>query len=74
LAAIRRTPTNAIEALAGLPSLDLVIQVDVRSAAHRLWSLGVGLTFTPEDTDVCFLDFRSLIPYLIRGRRYETSL
>jgi hypothetical protein len=35
----RTTPTGAMEALTGLPSLDLLIQVETRSAAHRLWSL-----------------------------------
>ena len=41
------TPTGAMEALVGLPPLDLVIQGEARSAAHRLWSLGgVGHTFT----------------------------
>ena len=29
-----------MEALAGLPLLDLVIQEEARSAAHHLWSLG----------------------------------
>ena len=38
--AIRVTPTGAIQALTGLPLLDLVIQVEVRSVAHHLWSLG----------------------------------
>jgi hypothetical protein len=37
--AIRATPTGAMEALVGLPPLDLVIQGEARSAAHRLWSL-----------------------------------
>ena len=32
--------TNAVEALICLPTLDLVVQSEVRSAAHRLWSLG----------------------------------
>jgi hypothetical protein len=40
MGAIRTTPTGAKEALAGLPPLDLVIQGEARSAAHRLWSLG----------------------------------
>jgi hypothetical protein len=34
------TPTGALEALNDLPPLDLVIQGEARSAAHRLWSLG----------------------------------
>jgi hypothetical protein len=37
---IRTTPTVAMEALTGLPLLDLVIQVKVRSVTHHLWSLG----------------------------------
>jgi hypothetical protein len=38
--AMRTTPTNVMEALIGLPPLDLVVQSEARSAAHRLWSLG----------------------------------
>ena len=34
------TPTGAMEALTGLSLLDLVIQGEAISAAHRLWSLG----------------------------------
>jgi hypothetical protein len=37
---MRTTPTNAMEALVGLPSLDLVVQGEARALAHRLWSLG----------------------------------
>jgi len=37
---IRATPTGAMEALVGLPPLDLVIQWEARLAAHRLWSPG----------------------------------
>jgi hypothetical protein len=37
---ILTTPTGAMEALVGLPTLDLLIQGEARSAAHRLWSLG----------------------------------
>jgi hypothetical protein len=33
-------PTGALEALVCLPPLELFIQRDARSAAHRLWSLG----------------------------------
>jgi len=39
------TPTNAVEGLICLPPLDLVVQSEARSAAHRLWSLDVGLTY-----------------------------
>ena len=34
------TPTNVVEALICLPPLELVVQSEARSAAHRLWSLG----------------------------------
>ena len=37
---IRTTPTGVMEALTGLPPLDLVVQSDAKSAEHRLWSLG----------------------------------
>jgi hypothetical protein len=33
---MRNTPTGAMEALTCLPPLDLVVQVEARSAAHRL--------------------------------------
>jgi len=39
-AAMHTTATNAVEALICLPPLDLVVQSEARSAAHRLWSLG----------------------------------
>jgi hypothetical protein len=38
--AMRTTPTNAMEALICLPPLDLVVQSEAWSTAHRLWSLG----------------------------------
>jgi len=38
--AFRTTPTSVMEVLVGLPPLDLVIQGEVRSVAHRLWGLG----------------------------------
>ena len=38
--AMGTTPTNAVEALICLPLLELVVQSEARSAAHRLWSLG----------------------------------
>ena len=38
--AMRTTPTNAVEAFICLPSLELVVQSEARSAAHCLWSLG----------------------------------
>ena len=39
--AIRTTPTGAMEALTGLPPLELVIQGEARSAAHRLLESGI---------------------------------
>jgi hypothetical protein len=38
--AMHTTPTNAVEALICLPPLELVVQSEMRSAAHHLWSLG----------------------------------
>jgi len=38
--AIHTTPAGAMEALVGLPSQDLVIKREARSAAHCFWSLG----------------------------------
>jgi hypothetical protein len=38
--AICTTPTDGKQALTGLPPLDLVIQGEAWSAAHRLWSVG----------------------------------
>jgi hypothetical protein len=37
--AMRTTPKSALEVLTCLPPLDLVVQGEARSAAHRLWSL-----------------------------------
>jgi len=34
------TPMGTMETLTCLPPLDLVVQGEARSAAHRLWSLG----------------------------------
>jgi len=34
------TPVDTMEALTCLPPLDLVVQGEARSDAHRLWSLG----------------------------------
>ena len=36
---IHTTPTDAMEALTGLPPLDVVILGETRSVAHHLWSL-----------------------------------
>jgi len=64
--ALRTTSTGAIEALVGLPSLDLVIQGEARSAAHASGVWGVGLTFTPnEDIFAYWFDFRSRALFLI---------
>jgi hypothetical protein len=52
--AMRTTPTAAMEALLGLLPLDLVIQNEVRSAAHRLWSLDVGPTFNSDENMVAY--------------------
>jgi hypothetical protein len=46
--AIRTTPMVAMDALVGLPPLDLVIQEEARSAAHRLWSLGCWSYLHPQ--------------------------
>jgi hypothetical protein len=46
--AIHTTPTGAMEALIGLPLLDLVIQGEARSAADRLWSLGCWSYLHPQ--------------------------
>jgi hypothetical protein len=52
--AIRTTPTGAMEVLVGLPLLDLVIQGEASLAAHHLWSLGAGLTSTPNDDIIAY--------------------
>ena len=53
--AIRTTPTGAMEALIGLPPLELVIQGEVRSAAHHLWSLGCPSYLHPQQGHSCIL-------------------
>jgi hypothetical protein len=53
--AICTTPTVAMEALFGLPPLDLVIQGEARSAAHRLWSLGCCSYLHPQQGQNCIL-------------------
>jgi hypothetical protein len=45
--AMSTTPTNAMEALVGLPPLDLVVQDETRASAHCLWSLGSWSYFHP---------------------------
>jgi len=49
------SPTGAMEALVGLPPLDLVIQGELRSAAHRLWSLGCWSYLHPQQGHSCIL-------------------
>ena len=49
---MRTTPTNAVEALLCLPPLELVVQSEARSAAHRLWSLG-GLSYLHPNRGYC---------------------
>jgi len=53
--AIRMTPAGAVEALVGLPLLDLVIQGEARSAAHRPWSLGCWSYLHPQQGHSCIL-------------------
>jgi hypothetical protein len=53
--AFRTTPTGAMEALVGLRPLDLVIQGEARSAAHRLWSLGCRSYLHPQQGLSCIL-------------------
>jgi len=53
--AICTSPTGTMEALTGLPLLDLLIQGEVRSAAHRLWSLGCWSYFHPSQDHSCIL-------------------
>jgi hypothetical protein len=48
MGAIHTTPTGAMEALVGLPLLDLVIQGEARLVAHRLWSLGCWSYLYPQ--------------------------
>jgi hypothetical protein len=57
-----------MEALVGIPPLDLVIQGEAGLAAHRLWSLG-GWSYLHPNVDIVtyWLDFRSRTPFLIRG-------
>jgi hypothetical protein len=52
--ALHTTPTGATESLVGLPPLDLLIQGEARAAAHRLWSWGAVLIFTPKEDSVAY--------------------
>jgi len=40
IGAMHTTPTNAVEELICFPPLELVVQSEVRLAAHCLWSVG----------------------------------
>jgi hypothetical protein len=51
MGAMRITPTSAMEALVGLPPLDLVIQGEARASAHHLWSLGSWSYLHPNSGD-----------------------
>jgi hypothetical protein len=53
--ALRTTPTGAMEALVGLPPLDLVIQGEARSTAHRHWSLVCWSYLHPQQGHNCIL-------------------
>jgi hypothetical protein len=46
--ALRNTPTGSKEALVGLPPLDVVIQGEASSTAHRLWNLGCWSYLHPQ--------------------------
>jgi hypothetical protein len=64
--AMRTTPTNVMEALVGLPPLDLVVQGEARASAHRLWSLGSWSYLYPNGGHSRILvDFSNRTPYLI---------
>ena len=52
---IRMTLTGAMEALIGLPLLELVIEGEVRSAARRLWSLGCWSYLHPQQGHTCIM-------------------
>jgi len=49
------TPNGAMEALIGHPLLDLVIQGEARSVAHRAWSLGCWSYLHPQQGHSCIL-------------------
>jgi len=50
--AMRTTLTNAVEALMFVPLLELVVQSEARSAAHRLWSLGCRSYLHPNSSSI----------------------
>ena len=49
------SPTGAMEALIGLPSLEFVREGEARSVAHRLWSLGYCSYLHPQRGHSCIL-------------------
>jgi hypothetical protein len=55
MGALRTTPTGAMEALVGLPPLDLVIHGEARSTAHHLWSLGCWSYLHPKKEHSCIM-------------------
>jgi len=64
--AMDTTPTNAVEALICLPPLDVVVQSEARSAAHRIWSLGCW-SYLLSNRGHCsiLMQLSSQIPFLI---------
>ena len=60
--AMRATPTNEVEALICLPLLELVVQSEARSAAHRLGSVGCWSYLRPNRGHSS--GFNSRIPFL----------
>jgi len=52
---MRTTPTNAVEVLICLTPLELVVQSEARTAAHRLWSLGCWSYLHPNRGHVSIL-------------------
>ena len=53
MGAICKSPTGAMEALVGLPPLDLVINGEARSATHCLWSLECWSYLHPQEEHSC---------------------
>jgi len=70
------TSTNAVEALICLPTLELVVQSEVRSAAHRLWSLASWSYLHPNKGHSSILmRLQQLDPiFKYGGRRYEARI
>jgi hypothetical protein len=53
--AMLTTPTSVMEALIGLPPLELVVQSEAMTVAHRLWSLGCWSYLHPNRGHSCIL-------------------